>query len=102
MTKKLSEKERNIEYEENNIQIITYNNNYFDIKTKKEYISIFINKVIRLPANKSNNDFFIYVPFSRRYYEILIDKIIYYKKKYNKFNKNITIFSNYINIILKC
>ena len=45
--------------------------NYFDVGVKIEYLNKFKNEVVKLPENKSDNEFFIYLLFSPGHYDIL-------------------------------
>ena len=45
--------------------------NYFDIGVKIEYLNKFKNEVVKLPENKPDNEFFIYLFFSPGHYDIL-------------------------------
>ena len=45
--------------------------NYFDVGVKIEYLNKFKNKVVKLPENKPDNEFFIYLLFSPGHYDIL-------------------------------
>ena len=45
--------------------------NYFDVGVKIEYLNKFKNEVVKLPENKPDNEFFIYLLFSPGHYDIL-------------------------------
>ena len=45
--------------------------NYFDVGVKIEYLNKFKNEVVKLPENKPDDDFFIYLLFSPGHYDIL-------------------------------
>ena len=45
--------------------------NYFDVGFKIEYLNKFKNEVVKLPENKPDNEFFIYLLFSPGHYDIL-------------------------------
>ena len=45
--------------------------NYFDVGVKIEYLNKFKNEVVKLPENKPDKEFFIYLLFSPGHYDIL-------------------------------
>jgi hypothetical protein len=45
--------------------------NYFDIGVKIEYLNKFKNEVVKLPENKPDEEFFIYLLFTPGHYDIL-------------------------------
>ena len=45
--------------------------NYFNVGIKIEYLNKFKNEVVKLPENKPDNEFFIYLLFSPGHYDIL-------------------------------
>ena len=45
--------------------------NYFDVGVKIEYLNKFKNEVVKMPENKPDNEFFIYLLFSPGHYDIL-------------------------------
>ena len=59
-----------IDHEADQIQIMACVN-YFDIGVKIEYLNKFKNEIVKLPENKPDDEFFIYLLFSPGHYDIL-------------------------------
>ena len=59
-----------IDHEADQIQIMACVN-YFDIGIKIEYLNKFKNEIVKLPENKPDDEFFIYLLFSPGHYDIL-------------------------------
>ena len=59
-----------IDHEADQIQIMACVN-YFDIGVKIEYLNKFKNEVVKLPEDKPDDEFFIYLLFSPGHYDIL-------------------------------